>query len=77
MTAYEKHLVSDIRNAVRPWQSAFSEPNSDLRKDRRQEPQREIDTCLECPLSECMDCYRYKKYRFSYLAKIKTSGVCK
>jgi len=71
MSPTEKRMVAEIRNAVRPWDSAFARFNSDTRKDRKKEPQREIDTCLECPLSECMDCYRHKKFRFAYLSEEK------
>jgi hypothetical protein len=50
--------------ATRPWSSG----NGRIRYERSHDDQKEIDICLECPLSECMDCYRHKKFRFSYLA---------
>ena len=54
-------------HASRPWSGGAGRE----RYERACDDQREIDTCLECPLSECMDCYRHKKFRFSYLAKIE------
>ena len=50
--------------ATRPWSGG----NGRTRYERANDDQREIDICLECPLTECMDCYRHKNFRFSYLA---------
>lgn len=53
-------------SASRPWSGGGGKARYE-----RHEDQREIDTCLECPLSECTDCYRYKRFRFSYLARVE------
>lgn len=73
MAPDEKRLVSEIRHAVHPWNSVYAHTNGDMRRERVASNQEEIDICLHCPLAECTDCYRYKKYRFSYLAHIENS----
>lgn len=71
MTPDKKRLMSEMHHAVHPWNSIYAHTNSDVRRERHDENQAEIDICLHCPLAECTDCYRYKKYRFSYLAHIE------
>lgn len=71
MAPEEKKLVSEIRHAVHPWNSVYAHTNGDVRRERVASNQEEIDICLGCPLAECTDCYRYKKYRFSYLAHLE------
>ena len=58
-------------HAVRPWDSFLAERDTDKRRQRKERPesQEEIDLCLECPLSDCIDCYRYRTFRFSYRKK--------
>lgn len=70
MTAIETTLYHQASNATWPW--AFNYDDShDRRLDRHKVSQKEIDICLECPFAECINCLRYKKHRFAYLAKIK------